>query len=106
MTDRDAVFITIILQVMNKALLHSDACYNIPNIRVSGHLCKTNIPSNTAFRGFGGPQGMFVAETWIEQIAATLGIPTHQVYHFKPISKQWRLLPHGLEYHEAIKGIF
>ncbi|XP_062602876.1 xanthine dehydrogenase/oxidase-like [Saccostrea cucullata] len=65
--------------VMDRALFHSDASYKIPNIRVSGHLCKTNIPSNTAFRGFGGPQGMFITETWIEQIASTLGISAKQV---------------------------
>jgi hypothetical protein len=68
---------------MDKALLQSDACYNIPNIRVSGHVCKTNIPSNTAFRGFGGPQAMFIAETWIDQIASTLGIPSDQVSDYK-----------------------
>jgi xanthine dehydrogenase/oxidase len=67
---------------MDKALLHIDSCYNIPNIRVSGYVCKTNIPSNTAFRGFGGPQGMFVAETWIEQIASTLDISSEQVFDF------------------------
>jgi xanthine dehydrogenase/oxidase len=89
--------IIIILQVMTRALWHSDACYNIPNIRVSGHLCKTNIPSNTGFRGFGGPQGMFVAETWIEQIASTLGIPVEKVSDFNLISKQCHVLPHCLE---------
>lgn len=42
--------------VMDRALLHSDNCYKIPNVRAVGHLCKTNTASNTAFRGFGGPQ--------------------------------------------------
>lgn len=42
--------------VMDRALLHSDNCYRIPNVRAVGHLCKTNTASNTAFRGFGGPQ--------------------------------------------------
>nr|XP_022334415.1 xanthine dehydrogenase/oxidase-like isoform X1 [Crassostrea virginica] len=65
--------------VMDRALFHSDASYKIPNIRVTGYLCKTNIPSNTAFRGFGGPQGMFIAETWIEHIAETLDISVKQV---------------------------
>lgn len=77
------------LQVMDRALFHTDASYNIPNIRVSGHLCKTNIPSNTAFRGFGGPQGMFITETWIEQIASTLGIPAKQVSEFNLKYRVW-----------------
>jgi xanthine dehydrogenase molybdopterin-binding subunit B len=37
-----------------------------------GRVCKTNLPSNTAFRGFGGPQGMIVTETWVEHIAHEL----------------------------------
>lgn len=73
-----------ILQVMDRALFHSDASYKIPNIRVTGYLCKTNIPSNTAFRGFGGPQGMFIAETWIEHIAKTLDISVKQVSNSTP----------------------
>lgn len=69
---------------MDRALFHSDASYKIPNIRVTGYLCKTNIPSNTAFRGFGGPQGMFIAETWIEHIAKTLDISVKQVSNSTP----------------------
>ena len=42
--------------VMDRALLHSDNAYKIPHVRAQGHLCKTNTASNTAFRGFGGPQ--------------------------------------------------
>ena len=41
---------------MERALFHMENCYLIPNIRGQGYMCKTNIPSNTAFRGFGGPQ--------------------------------------------------
>lgn len=62
------------LAVMERAVSHSDNCYYVPNIRVSGTVCKTNIHSNTAFRGFGGPQGMMVTETWITHIADELGI--------------------------------
>ena len=42
--------------IMDRALLHVDAAYKIPHVRVVGYCCKTNIASNTAFRGFGGPQ--------------------------------------------------
>jgi len=65
--------------VMDRALMHSDCCYNIPNVRVVGKLCKTNQASNTAFRGFGGPQGAMFAEMWVEQIAKVVGKPDHEV---------------------------
>ena len=43
--------------VCDRALSHIDGCYRIPNVHVRGRLCRTNTMSNTAFRGFGGPQG-------------------------------------------------
>ena len=46
--------------VLNRAMLHVENCCKVENIRVRGRLCKTNTMSNTAFRGFGGPQGLFV----------------------------------------------
>ncbi|EFJ45339.1 hypothetical protein VOLCADRAFT_63971 [Volvox carteri f. nagariensis] len=65
--------------IMDRALLHSDCVYKVPNMRVRGHMCRTNQASNTAFRGFGGPQGLMFAEMWIEQIAKTLGKPDVEV---------------------------
>ncbi|XP_029794417.1 xanthine dehydrogenase/oxidase-like [Suricata suricatta] len=65
--------------IMERALLHMDNCYNIPNIRGTGRLCKTNLPSNTAFRGFGGPQGMLIAEYWMSEVAVTCGLPAEEV---------------------------
>ena len=59
--------------VNDRAVLHIDNCYYIPNLKVMSHRCKTHMQSATAFRGFGGPQGMFGIETMIEQIANTLG---------------------------------
>ncbi len=59
--------------VNDRACLHIDNCYYIPNLQLISHRCKTNTQSATAFRGFGGPQGMFGIETVIEQIANTLG---------------------------------
>ncbi|KAF6321937.1 hypothetical protein mRhiFer1_018423 [Rhinolophus ferrumequinum] len=66
-------------RVTKKALLHMDNCYKIPNIRGTGRLCKTNLPSNTAFRGFGGPQGMLIAEYWMSEVAVTCGLPAEEV---------------------------
>ncbi|WZH39341.1 Molybdopterin-binding domain of aldehyde dehydrogenase-domain-containing protein [Fusarium acuminatum] len=61
--------------VMERAMTHIDGCYSIPNVLVRGRLCKTNTMSNTAFRGFGGPQGMFITETFMEEVADRLGMP-------------------------------
>ncbi|KAF2368635.1 Aldehyde oxidase/xanthine dehydrogenase molybdopterin binding [Trinorchestia longiramus] len=65
--------------VMERALLSSDNAYNCPNVRVTGHICRTNLPSNTAFRGFGGPQAMFVREDMMARVAAFLGLDAAQV---------------------------
>lgn len=64
-------------------MTHIENAYRIPAIRVIGYLCKTNLPSNTAFRGFGGPQGMFCAETVIRHIADYLDRDVVQVDWFK-----------------------
>ncbi|XP_062084036.1 xanthine dehydrogenase 1-like [Humulus lupulus] len=60
------------LAVLERAMFHSDNVYEIPNVRIMGRVCFTNITSNTAFRGFGGPQGMIITENWIQRIAAEL----------------------------------
>lgn len=69
------------VQVMEKAMFNTDNCYNIPNLSTGGELCKTNLPSNTAFRGFGGPQAMVVAETWINHVASFLKMAPEKVGH-------------------------
>ncbi|KAE9987985.1 hypothetical protein EG328_000929 [Venturia inaequalis] len=65
--------------VVDRALSHSDGVYMIPNVHVRGRLAKTNTVSNTAFRGFGGPQGLFLAETYIEEVADHLNIPAERL---------------------------
>lgn len=88
--------------VVERSLSHIDNCYSIPNIHVRGRVAKTNTVSNTAFRGFGGPQGMFIAETYMEEIADHLNIPveklreinmyspsTNMVTHFNQEIKDW-----------------
>jgi len=59
--------------VNDRAVLHIDNCYYLPNLKIVSHRCKTNTQSATAFRGFGGPQGMFGIETVIDEIARKLG---------------------------------
>ena len=65
--------------VLTRALCHADNCYFLPNVRFRGLPCKTNTVSNTAFRGYGGPQGMLAIETIIEVVARQLGLPVDTV---------------------------
>jgi len=60
--------------VTDRALFHCDNTYWYPAVRVNSQPLKTNTVSNTAFRGFGGPQGIMAAERWIEEIAYDLGV--------------------------------
>jgi xanthine dehydrogenase large subunit len=59
--------------VTDRALFHADNAYWYPAVRVNSLPLYTNTQSNTAFRGFGGPQGIIAAERWIEEIAYALG---------------------------------
>jgi xanthine dehydrogenase large subunit len=61
--------------VLARAMLHADNAYYIPHIRVEGRIANTNKVSNTAYRGFGGPQGMIVIETIVDRIARSLDLP-------------------------------
>jgi xanthine dehydrogenase/oxidase len=65
--------------VCERAMTHVDSCYMIPNLHVRGRLCKTNTMSNTAFRGFGGPQGLFIAESYMSEVADRLGMPVEEL---------------------------
>lgn len=59
--------------IMDRALFHSDSVYKWPAIFVRGQICRTNQPSHTAFRGFGGPQGLYVSESVITHLAHASG---------------------------------
>lgn len=61
------------MAVLERAMMHVDNAYYLPDVTIIGHARKTNLPSNTAFRGFGGPQGVAVIEQIIDRIARQLG---------------------------------
>jgi len=61
--------------ILSRAMTHIDNTYYIPHIEVRGRVTKTNKTSSTAFRGFGGPQGMIVIEDILDRIARTLRLP-------------------------------
>ena len=88
--------------VVDRALSHIDGCYLFPNIHVRGRVAKTNTVSNTAFRGFGGPQGMFIAESFMEEVADHLNMPVerlreinmykpNEITHFNQSLKDWHV---------------
>jgi xanthine dehydrogenase large subunit len=60
--------------VNDRALCHLDNAYFLEHVEITSHRCKTHTVSNTAFRGFGGPQGMMVIEQVLDDIARTLGL--------------------------------
>ncbi len=74
--------------VLERTLFHATNSYFIPNVKATGISCKTNLPPNTAFRGFGGPQGMFVIEAAIEKAASLLGIKAYQIQKTNLLNKQ------------------
>lgn len=65
--------------VMGRALFHIDNCYFLPAVEASGRICRTHKTSQTAFRGFGGPQGMLVIEDVMDRIARTLSLDPEKV---------------------------
>ena len=60
--------------IAERTLFHATNSYFVPNVSTAVYSCKTNLPPNTAFRGFGGPQGMFVIESAIAKAADKMGI--------------------------------
>jgi len=65
--------------IMWRSLFHIDNAYKLPAVEATGRVCRTHKTSQTAFRGFGGPQGMLVIEEILAQAAQRLGVPAHVV---------------------------
>ena len=65
--------------VLFRAMFHADNCYRVDDMRVTGHVCRTHSVSHTAFRGFGGPQGMLMIEDILDRVARHLNLPPHEV---------------------------
>lgn len=65
--------------VMERTLFHCTNSYFVPHVKATAYSCRTHLPPNTAFRGFGGPQGMFVIEAAIAKAAEQLGIPASDI---------------------------
>ncbi len=65
--------------ILARAMFHADNCYLLQNVEILGRACRTSRVSHTAFRGFGGPQGMLVIEDVLDRVARRLGLPAHVV---------------------------
>ena len=85
--------------IVDRAMFHTDNAYYLGNATVVGHRCKTHTVSNTAFRGFGGPQGMVGIEHAIDEIARQIGKDPLDVRRVNLYGKADRNLTH---YHQAI----
>ena len=100
------------LPVADRAMLHADNAYHLPAARITSHRLKTNTQSNTAFRGFGGPQGMVGIERVMDHMAHYLGIDPLKVRQRNfyashlSISNQMerQVTPYGMEVTDSILG--
>ncbi|HEY3445373.1 MAG TPA: molybdopterin cofactor-binding domain-containing protein [Myxococcales bacterium] len=82
--------------VLGRSFLHASGSYRIPNIRITGLSCRTNIPPNNAFRGFGVPQGTFAIESALTQAAETLGMPAVELKR-RNLLRDGDSLPYGMK---------
>lgn len=80
--------------ILERTLFHSTNSYYIPNVKIFAVCCRTNLPPNTAFRGFGGPQGMFVIESAITKAAETMGVPREEIQR-KNFLREKEMFPYG-----------
>ncbi|RKZ04279.1 xanthine dehydrogenase [Candidatus Fermentibacteria bacterium] len=83
--------------ILERSLFHSTGSYFIPNVVATGYCCRTNLAPNTAFRGFGGPQAMFVMEAAIHKAAMETGIPVETIQRIN-LLKPGNTFPYGMEY--------
>lgn len=81
--------------VLERTLFHATNAYRVPHVRATGHSCRTNLPSNTAFRGFGAPQAMFVMECAITHAASLLGIRAEELQR-RNLLRKGDMLPFGM----------
>jgi xanthine dehydrogenase large subunit len=87
--------------VNDRAMLTADNCYWLPHVSITSHRCRTNTVSNTAFRGFGGPQGMMAIEWVVDEVARALGKDPLEVRKRNLYGTATRnTTPYGMKLHE------
>ena len=88
--------------IVDRALFHADNAYFLENAAITGYPCRTNTVSNTAFRGFGGPQGMLGIEHVIEEIATVLGCDALDVRRANLYAPGRDRAPYGQRIHDNV----
>jgi xanthine dehydrogenase large subunit len=86
--------------IVDRAMFHADNAYYLGDATINGHRCKTHTASNTAFRGFGGPQGMVAIENVMDAIARHLGKDPLEVRKVNYYGKTERNVTH---YHQTVE---
>ena len=81
--------------IMERAMLHCDNAYFIPNVRIRGQVCRTHYHPHTAFRGFGGPKGVATIEKVIEEVAHQLGLDPLEVRKRNCYRENFDTTPYG-----------
>ena len=91
--------------ICDRAMFHADNAYFYPHYKISTRRLKTNTVSNTAFRGFGGPQGMVVAEAIMENLSIKLGVDALALRKKNLYSKARNTTPYGQKIDEHVLGL-
>lgn len=86
--------------IVDRAMFHADNAYYLGDARVTGYRCRTNTASNTAYRGFGGPQGMVAIEQIIDHIARERGVDALTIRKRNYYGKTERNITH---YHQQVE---
>ncbi len=81
--------------ILERTLFHCTGSYFVPNVKATAYCCRTNLLPNTAFRGFGGPQGMFVIEAAVFKAAAALGVSPAELQE-KNLLREADTFPYGM----------
>ncbi len=92
------------LPVADRAMLHADNAYHLPAARIRSTRVITHTCSNTAFRGFGGPQGVVGIERVIEHIAADLGRDPLEVRRVNAYARSGQITPYGMPVEDCVIG--
>jgi len=82
--------------ILERTLFHITNSYYIPNVKATAVSCRTNLPPNTAFRGFGGPQAMFVIESAIFKAAEAMGVDPAEIQK-KNLLNEGDQFPYGMK---------
>ncbi|WP_108260299.1 xanthine dehydrogenase molybdopterin binding subunit [Mangrovicoccus ximenensis] len=86
--------------IADRAMLHADNAYHLPHVRITSHRLRTNTVSATAFRGFGGPQGMVAVERVLDHVAHAVGrdpLEVRKLNYYDTVPRLPETLPAGME---------